>query len=494
MENRKIGKWGVFEERFSADLSAFVGNPFTEIKFSAEFTHSESAVEVQGFYDGDGVFLLRFMPECEGEWNYRTRSNLPALGGKTGVFTCVSAEGGNHGVARVFETYHFAYDDKKRCYPFGTTCYAWLYQSEALQEQTLETLKASPFNKLRFCIFPKWYDYNRKEPELYPFAGSPEEGFDYLRPNPALFRKIEGRIAQLGRMGIEFDLILFHPYDKPEWGFSNMGKEADDAYLKYVVSRFGAFHNVWWAVANEYDLFFKVPEFHLEARKEPEDWDRFFHIIQRYDPYQHLRSIHNCLKLYDHGKPWVTHCSIQRVDTFRTAENTDEWRKLYQKPVVIDECAYEGNINWGWGNISGEELTRRFWEGFVRGGYVGHGETYTHPQDILWWSHGGTLHGTSPERIAFLRKIAEECPYPISPIDSMFDVTCGGAVDKYYLFYFGFYRPSFREFRMNEQVNFRVDVIDTWNMTVTPLPGTYRGNFRIELPGRPYIAVRMAAV
>ncbi len=104
---------------------------------------------------------------------------------------------------------------------------------------------------------------------------------------------------------------------------------------------------------------------------------------------------------------WVTHCSIQRVDIYRTAENTNEWREQYRKPIVIDECAYEGNIDYGWGNITGEEMVRRFWEGAIRGGYVGHGESYLHQDDILWWSKGGKLHGTSPERIGFLRRILE---------------------------------------------------------------------------------------
>ena len=35
------------------------------------------------------------------------------------------------------------------------------------------------------------------------------------------------------------------------------------------------------------------------------------------------------------------------------------------------------------GNISGEELTRRFWEAACRGGYPGHGETYMNDKDIL---------------------------------------------------------------------------------------------------------------
>ena len=55
-------------------------------------------------------------------------------------------------------------------------------------------------------------------------------------------------------------------------------------------------------------------------------------------------------------------------------------------------------------------MVRRFWLGTARGAYVGHGETYLDPQDILWWSKGGLLHGESPQRIAFLRKILEDSP------------------------------------------------------------------------------------
>ena len=44
----------------------------------------------------------------------------------------------------------------------------------------------------------------------------------------------------------------------------------------------------------------------------------------------------------------------------------------------------------------------------MRGGYAGHGETYSHPEDLLWWAKGGVLHGESWKRIGFLREIIEE--------------------------------------------------------------------------------------
>lgn len=489
-----VEKWGVFEATFNGPDNA---NPFIEADLRAIFKHEKKVVEINGFYDGDGIYKVRFMPDFVGNWSFVTISNVQALNGQSGNFECVEPSASNHGFVRVKDQFHFEYADGTPHYSFGTTCYAWIHQSMELQEKTLKTLESAPFNKLRMCVFPKHYDYNLKEPMLYPYEGSLQDGFDFTRFNIDFYKHLDKRILDLQRLGIECDLILFHPYDR--WGFSDMGAENDDRYLKYIVSRLAAYRNIWWSMANEYDLFYD-PATKVET-KTIEDWDRFFHIVQRYDPYQHLRSIHNCRKFYDHGKPWVTHCSIQRLDTFRTSENTDEWRKLYKKPVVIDECAYEGNINHGWGNITGEEMTRRFWEGVVRGGYMGHGETYMHPQDILWWSHGGELHGTSPARIAFLREIIESAPGPITPIsetvkntNSYWDVTCGTVGEDYYLYYFGFYQPMFRPFKMPEGKNFKVDIIDTWNMTITEIPGTYSGEFRIDMPGRQFIAVRMTSV
>ena len=55
-------------------------------------------------------------------------------------------------------------------------------------------------------------------------------------------------------------------------------------------------------------------------------------------------------------------------------------------------------------------MTQRFWLGTMGGCYVGHGETYLHPEDILWWSKGGVLHGESPQRIQWLKDFMAEAP------------------------------------------------------------------------------------
>jgi hypothetical protein len=47
---------------------------------------------------------------------------------------------------------------------------------------------------------------------------------------------------------------------------------------------------------------------------------------------------------------------------------------------------------------------------------------------------------------------------------------------------------------MKPGTKYKVEVIDTWNMTIQELDGSYEGKFRIELPGRQCIAVRMTRV
>src|SRR5262249_24638893 len=148
-----------------------------------------------------------------------------SLSGLSGEFQCTSATEGNYGPVRVKNTFHFAYEDGTPYIPVGTTCYVWTHQGEELEQETLGTLKTAPFNKMRMCVFPKSYQFNANEPVYYPYEGSVQEGWDFTRFNPVFFQHLEKRIADLGKLGIEADLILFHAYDR--WGFSEMPKSAD---------------------------------------------------------------------------------------------------------------------------------------------------------------------------------------------------------------------------------------------------------------------------
>jgi hypothetical protein len=481
-----VEQWDIFELRLKGPGE---GNPFLEATFRAEFRHEDRRIEVSGFYDGDGLYRVRFMPDQPGEWHYVTRSTLSTLDGVEGSFTSTPPGPRNHGPVHVHNTYHFAYDDGIPYYPFGTTCYAWTHQGDALETQTLKTLRDAPFNKLRMCVFPKHYPYNENEPVYHPFERKTSGEFDFTRFNPTFFRHFEQRVGELRDLGIEADVILFHPYDR--WGYAKLDAEGDYRYLRYVIARLSAYRNVWWSLANEYDFMLQD--------KPLARWERFFTILREDDPYQHLRSIHNgdVARNYDHTKPDVTHVCIQNWDV----KQVKQWRTAYGKPILDDELEYEGNIPYVWGNITAQELVHRCWIMVTNGGYAGHGETYDHPDDVLWWSKGGVLRGESWKRIAFLRQIMEEGP-ALSPSEDFWGWSrvSGGTNGDYRLVYFGEHQPVTWGFVLPDQA-YAVDILDTWNMTITP--GTlrparqfphnpYPATHEVVLPGQPYLAIRIS--
>lgn len=300
------------------------------------------------------------------------------------------------GIVRACGT-HFRYENGQWFHPFGTTVYALVHQNSELIDKTMETLKNSPFNKVRMCVFPKHYRYNNNEPEYYPFYFDENGKPDTAKPCPKFWVELERRIRQLGDMGIQCDLILFHPYDR--WGFADLSLSQAKEYLGYAIKRLAPLPNIWWSLANEFDLM----------KYTKEEWYELASFVRANDPYGHLLSNHNCIEFWDFNNKDTTHICIQVKD----ATMVSGMIRQYKKPLMIDECCYEGNIEYEWGNISGFEMVNRFWMSIVQGGYCTHGETFLSDDDVLWWSKGGILKGESPVRIAFLKRIVDSLPGPI---------------------------------------------------------------------------------
>ena len=266
-----------------------------------------------------------------------------------------------------------------------------------------------------------------------------------------------------------------------------------------MIARIGAFHNVWWSLANEYDF--------LLDRKPAARWDAFFAEITRRDVHHRLTSIHNGEQLYDHARAGISHVSIQHSDTRRTAE----WRARWAKPLINDEPEYEGDIPNPWGNISAQELVYRFWATAVAGSYAGHGETYLDDKDVLWWAKGGVLRGQSAPRLGFLRTIMESTRGPWEPLKDRWEWTRVGACDAgpgERIIYFGPHQPrQWARGFPEEPGEYSIELIDPWAMTIESLPlrepphHRYSDNetdrpqprFGVELPGRPYLALRVRA-
>lgn len=332
---KNIEKYGLFELRIEGSHEP-----------KAVFVHESKAVEVRGFRISKQEYAVRFMPDREGVWKYSSE-------GIAGEFICTINTGNNHGPV-VTEGCHFRYADGSTFAPVGTTCYAWIHQTQELVAETLDSLKSAPFNKVRMCLFPKHMPFNNNDPEFYPFQKKEGDGWDVSRPDFDFWAHLELNIQKLCELGIEADLILFHPYDR--WGFSKLSHEESLSYLDYCLRRLSAYRNVWWSLANEYDLLIS---------KTYEDWCAIGKKIAADDAYGHLISVHNFLPVFPKTE-WMTHCSMQHSEV----RHVVQWKKQYELPVIIDECGYEGDIVYDWGNLSAFEMVHRAWTTVACGGYI----------------------------------------------------------------------------------------------------------------------------
>ncbi|WP_194774594.1 DUF5060 domain-containing protein [Pararhodonellum marinum] len=460
-ELQKTEQWSVFEIEMKGPEE---GNPYMEVSLDAVFTNGDETVNVPGFYDGNGVYRIRFSPPTQGIWDYKTSGSDSQLHSE-GSFECVAPSPENHGPLKVINTFYLEYSDGSPYYGVGTTAYQWTSVKQSIQEKTIETLGSSPFNKIRMCFFPKSYIYgNETEPWAYPFKREGEEN-DYSQPNFEFFQNFDRRVAQLLEMGIQADVILFHPYD--QWGYDKMGNDWNERYVRYLMARLSAYRNVWWSLANEWD----IPEF-----KEAIDWEGIGTMLQNEDPHQRLRGIHNWYDtedhFYDHNQSWITHVSIQSARFYQAIE----WRERYQKPVLFDEMRYEGDVPSGWGNLTAEQMSSYFWMAGLSGVYGTHGDTFQNDSDseteVRWWAKGGTLPGQSAERISFFKSFMEKLPiHEMSPeINSLGKPenleTNVHILSKSGEVYLAYAADSGMEINLTLEGagKYSMEILDTWNM------------------------------
>ncbi len=486
-QNEVTEQWDAYEIVLNGPSS---GNPFMDVELSAIFKNKGESITVPGFYDGNGIYRIRFSPDSQGNWNYRTESNVSELTDKKGKFHCVPPTGENHGPVRVVNTFYLEYADGTPFYSVGTTAYQWTSVKQSIQAKTLATLAEAPFNKIRMCVFPKWYRYgNETEPWIYPFGREGEKN-DFSQPNYEFFQNFDQRVQQLLEMGIQADVILFHEYDV--WGYFEMGNEMNERYVRYMISRISAYRNVWWSLANEWDI---------PRLKAAIDWEGIGTLLQKEDPHQRLRGIHNWYNsedhFYDHSRPWITHVSAQTSQFY----NAIKWREQYKKPLLFDEMRYEGDVPSGWGNLSGEEMTSYFWMAGLSGGYGTHGDTFKNNADdsteVRWWAKGGNLVGESPERIKFFRSVMEQAPVKEMTPELIDNGDPGNLNNNIYIFskpveYYMVYvadADQTIEINLAGDTDYKMDIIDTWNMQIIEQSSEEPGNLTYKTIS-PYTALR----
>jgi len=162
---------------------------------------------------------------------------------------------------------------------------------------------------------------------------------------------------------------------------------------------------------------------------------------------------------------------------------------------------YEGDVPSGWGNLTGQEMASYFWMAGLSGGYGTHGDTFRNSADdsteVRWWAKGGYLVGESPERISFFRSVMEQAsvqemtPEIITdsdPENLNTNIYILSEEGEHYLAYMADNDQTI-EIRLAGVTNYKMDIIDTWNMKIIEQTSAEPGIFKYTTI-IPYTALR----
>ncbi|GAB3739598.1 DUF5605 domain-containing protein [Microlunatus parietis] len=398
---------------------------------AVQFVHDRVRAVAEPFRSGDRL-LARFAPGVVGRWTYTIMDSAgPPIG--EGTLDCEPEPAGDHGPVGVLGT-RFAHADGTPHLPLPTNLLDWHRRPDA--GHTLGLLRESPITAVRLSVL---------DPERVDW------------PDDAELDRVEWAVTALAEIGRRAELVLFGDGRA-------LNRDGWREHLRRVVSRFAGFRTVAWCLAVDAD----------RAGVEPALWREALDLLAEHDHGHRPCTVHAGLG-FDFGDPRISYASV-RTDHARSSSTlTDD----FAKPAVLDGLV-EGDAPDLDGSRTAEAVVLYAWETAVRGGFPTHAER---------WVDGGGPRGEALPRLSFLHEILAALPGSASYLRLRPDASTLGVPDEVYLQYLGAHRFRSRSFDLPDGP-YRVEVIDTWSMTVEEVLRTDSGSFTVQLEPRLYYAIR----
>ena len=140
------------------------GNPFIDVTFDVEFFRDNRRVTAPGFYDGEGVYRVRFMPDVEGEWTYPNEIERESARRARRFVPLRPAKRGNHGPVRSATDIISPMPTEGLTFPLGQPAMRGPTSRSRCSARRWRPCSRRGFNKLRMAVFPKHYIYNENDP------------------------------------------------------------------------------------------------------------------------------------------------------------------------------------------------------------------------------------------------------------------------------------------------------------------------------------------
>jgi hypothetical protein len=389
-----MGEWA-----FSSD--AQYRSPFADVAVDAVFTGpSDETFRMPAFYDGDGIWRVRFNPGEVGRWSYRLMS-VPANPDfdRQGEFTVTPRDARGFLKATPGKGWGFAFESGEPVFMFGDTTYNLFGMAHCGIDVAsfLRRRARQGFNLLRVRVPvspfhpPEGYsDWQTRR--TWPWGGS-EQSPRFDQFNLDYFRTVDRVVREADELGLGLEMII------EAWGFEFpfnsrqiFTAEWEELWLRYLIARYDAFACTWfWTPLNEYEYY---PNGDWNYAPIADRWQmRISRWIKAHAPHGHVVAAHNGPRLPPFAERFAADPEAVDAILFQewgTTGEADGWlaagieesidRSLagWQGAAVLAEWGYERNsdfeLRMPGHRYCDEDHTRRgAWRGVFRGLGVIHG-------------------------------------------------------------------------------------------------------------------------
>jgi hypothetical protein len=348
VQTEETALWHRVEIRFTSDKE--YANPIYDIKaFNVVFTSATGRVRtVNGFWDGERDWKVRFMPDEPGEWSWQSAcsdKDNSGLHGRSGHFSCVKGVEDmaiyKHGAIKHQPgKYYLTYDDGTPFFWMG--CTAWngaMKSTEADWDYYLRHRRDHHYNLIQF-VTTQWRGGDANLDGDLAFTGSGR-----IEINPLFFQKLDKRVDRINEFGLLAAPVLLWalPFGEGRQLSPGYYLPVDEAVLlaKYIVARYQG-NQVIWILGGDGRYF---DEF---ADRWKTIGQRVFNEIDHAPATLHPHGQSYIGDIYA-GEAWYSIMGYQSshgysqstVDFINRKEIASDWDKLRPMPNINLEPLYE---------------------------------------------------------------------------------------------------------------------------------------------------------
>jgi len=424
-----VERWDTVE--LTLKSSSSYRNPFRDAWVRASFRHhTEPTITVDGFYDGEDTWRVRFMPTELGRWDFSIESNDQALNGESGSIECIGAEKPYLHGPLLPDGLHFRHADGEWRFLISTrlSCH---FADPDVWTEVIGFLKDHGINRVLFMV----PGVRGTSGMLYGKNG------DFDSYNVDNFQKIDSFIDSLRQADILASPYFYYFDD----GFQReMTADQDERFLRYCMARFGAYANVMPVLANEVELKYtdrRDPGYDLRSH----EWaNRLGQLLKNLAVFGLPVSVHNPMETYearspgffalleDWPFPWANFMlrqlqvgalgAVDEVADDVPEPDQGEWNvrayarqnqllidfRRFEIPVINEEPGYELGGDHSWDGQTSQTFLATAWTATVAGAYIMWGSPATYELDRPFPDLEQTA---TPPNLRTLSQIMDRVPF-----------------------------------------------------------------------------------